>query len=126
MKLAIETIVSVSFCIVAFAVPFYYVLRSSRFARGVFLTWGLMILYFAIVTIPVYDILWYYDKELTMATLPEGNSIVGAACMGWLWGLIVAGLALLTRRIVKHFRPMAFSEKQKGQDNERNANRFAV
>jgi hypothetical protein len=98
MELAIRIFVPAVSIIITCVIPFVYVLCTGKFYRGILLTWGSMVLSSAILSIPVYELVWRYNPELTKF-LPEGNSIIGALCMGWLGGVIISILALLARLI---------------------------
>ena len=107
MELAIKLLIPISFFIIVCGIPFVYVLFCGKILKGMFLVWGLSVLYFVIVTIPIFDLVWYYDKEMTKG-MPEGNSIVASILTGWLPGLIISGIAALTRRGIIYFWPTAF------------------
>ena len=91
--------------VIVLVIPFVYVLYTGRFRRGVGLTWLLLIVWSVILSIPVYNILWNTHKELCIETLPEGNSVVAATLMGWFYGLIISGFAMLIRKMTSKFRP---------------------
>ena len=104
MKLGLEIFVLASSFFVIVGIPFFYVLRTDNIKKGVMLTWALPVLYFVIMSIPVYEIVLRIDEE-SVVVLPEGNSIVASIFIGWLWGLIVSCFASLIRKVIKHFWP---------------------
>lgn len=115
--------------IIVLGIPFVYVLLTGKFSRGIGLVWLLSILWFAILSIPVYDFLWRIDKDLCIETMPEGNSIIAAVMTGWFPGLIVSGLAMLIRKLILKFKPSLLNktgteakpalELDKFQENEK-------
>ena len=66
-----------------------------------------------ILSVPVYHILWNTHKELCVKFLPEGNSIVAALFTGWLHGLIISGLAVLSRKLMLRYWPSVLEKKEK-------------
>ena len=110
MEFTIKILIPILSLLISLGIPFSYVLITDNFRNGVLLTWGISFLWFTFLAIPVSELVWRYNQELT-EFLPEGNSIVAAAMTGWLPGLIVAALASFSRRGIKHFWPSVFSEE---------------
>lgn len=83
-------------------VPFVYVFRTGRFARGVFLTWGLMILTYFIFSV-VLGLLLHsiLDSDFIVKFLPEAIYVTASSFMGWVGGLQISALAYLTRWEIK-------------------------
>ena len=92
-SIEIHIIIGGTAIFVMLIVPFIYVFRTGKFKRGVFLTWGLMVLTFFVLSIPLFDLVChFYGVEVAAEFLPEGNSIVASICMGWLWGLVISSI----------------------------------
>ena len=97
--------------ILFYVVPvFLYVWERGRIVRGMLLGWGLMTLYFIIVSLLIVEIVLAYKPE-AVVHLPEGNSVVASIMFGWVFGLIFAATAKLIRYFVKE-RPKARKENQ--------------
>ena len=94
MKLAIDIIV-LTLMVPVYVWPFYKVYKGGDFRKGVLLGWLLLIGYCVVVSTVLFELVWLYSPELT-ENIPEGNEIVGALAIGWLYGLVVAGLAVLS------------------------------
>ena len=81
--------------------PFVYVFRTGNTRRGVGIAWVMMILTMFLLSQVAFEIVGRLASyETADKYLPEGNSIVAAVGVGWIYGIIVAALAELARNIV--------------------------
>jgi hypothetical protein len=78
--------------------PFYVVFRGGSLKKGVLLTWGFMVLYNVISSIPFFAFIEKYAYEL-LDYVPEGNSIIASLVTGCFFGLIISFLAYICRWI---------------------------
>ena len=113
MEIFLKYILPALSLIIVLGIPFVYVLLTGRFGKGIGLTWFLLVLWFIILSIPVYNILFHTHKELCIETMPEGNSIVAAVFTGWLHGLVISGLAMLFRKLILRFWPSLLNKTEK-------------
>ena len=107
MELTIELIKPISFYLIVFGIPFCYVFYTNKFGKGIFLTWGLLILY--VVVFRVYaglfgvgPFIWNYDR---------GTRVFTPIMFGWVPACIISFVAAIIRRAMIYFRPSAFSRK---------------
>jgi hypothetical protein len=100
MQLFFQIMVIAFSILVCWVIPIVYIFRTNNFKKGFLLSWGLSILNSVILSIPVYEVVWRYNREL-VKYLPEGNSIIAAIFMGWLQGALACGLAYLLIHVVK-------------------------
>ena len=113
MEILLKYILPILSLIVVLGIPFVYVLKTGKYGKGIGLVWFLMVAWYFILSILVYNILWHSHKELVIETLPEGNSIVAAFFTGWLPGIVISMLALFFRKLIMKFRPSLLNKTKK-------------
>ena len=106
VELTIKLILNIFIFVTVVVIPFIYVLYSHKFWRGVFLVWGLMIFTSFIITVPVFAIVYHYNKELAVACFPEAIVMTPIIVFGWIWGLIISAIAIFIRFLVKRYYPV--------------------
>jgi hypothetical protein len=78
--------------VVLSTIPMAYVLRTRRFIRGALLCWGIMI-----IVCSLHAIVMPHFRETHPMTQPkcyyDGSYVVVGTTLGWIWGLLVAGLS---------------------------------
>jgi len=84
--------------VVAYAMPCLYVYHTGRLGRGVLYSWLAQIGFMILMSQVVFELLIHIfpdHLELICKSFPEGNSIVAAFCSGWIFALIICGIAKL-------------------------------
>lgn len=85
-------------------IALWYVLRSGKIIKGVFIGWGLSIVCVFLVVVVFPAVLTIFNEQYT-SFFPDAIGLPLIMLTGWLPALIVAILAGLTRYGFKHFRP---------------------
>jgi hypothetical protein len=110
MEIVVTVILNIILFVVTCVIPFLYVLRSRKWLRGIFLGWGLGIISSFIVSVPLFAIVYYYNKDLAVKSFPEAISVVALLFLGWLPASVISFVAVLTRFAIRHFWPFVFSD----------------
>jgi len=92
-----------------FVIPFRAVFKGASFGKGVLLTWGLSIVYYAISSIPFSGFIWKFAPELG-EEVAEGNSLFASLIVGWFPGLIISFLAYMCRGLVDLIKKKSLNE----------------
>lgn len=119
METFLKYVLPVLSIVITLGIPFIFVFKTQNIYKGMMLTWVLSIVWYFILSIPVYDILWRTNRELCIAYLPEGNTAIASIMAGWFPGLIISGLAILARKLILKFKPSLLEKRKKEAANER-------
>ena len=113
MEIVIIIILNSSILIVGLVIPFYVVLRSGNWLRGIFLSWGLLFLSFFIVSVPLFGIVAAYNKDLAVRCFPEAIGNTPVLLLGWFPALIISAAAAAIRFLIRYFCPSLLPDKKK-------------
>jgi len=113
MEIVIIIILNSSILFVGLGIPFYVVLRSGNWLRGIFLSWGLLFLSFFTVSGPLCAIVAAYNKDFALKCFPESIGAGPILMLGWFPAIIVSSAAMAVR---KHF----FSSSSKDEKENKN------
>jgi len=101
------TIHIVSF-VAALLIPIVYVYMTGKTRKGVFLGWGAMVMWIFVLSIFVPGIMSSIYPEYKQAffgeVFPESIGILPIALIGWVNGLILAGIGLGARKIMARLK----------------------
>jgi hypothetical protein len=103
MEFFLKHVLPIIGLVLVLGLPFVYVILSGRFVKGITLVWFLSVVWFALLSMPVYNILYKSHKDLCVTYLPEGNYVVAAAVLSWIPGIIVSAAAILIRLVIQRF-----------------------
>ena len=96
-EITIIIILNSSILFVGLGIPFYVVLRSGNWLRGIFLGWALLFLAFFIVSVPLFGIVAAYNKDLAIKCFPESIGGMPILMLGWFPAIIVSFAAMAVR-----------------------------
>ena len=92
-----------------YIIPFIYAVKCDSFKRAVFFNWGVLIIWgFFMFLTPV---ILYGINETTAAIAKEAFPellawpMFGAIFFGWLWAIIITGIAQGGRKLYKKSNP---------------------
>lgn len=80
----------------AYIYPFFYVYKTGKFSKGVFISWGLNLAGLALISLLVPDFLAFIFPEhieTIYDSFPEARGVVAIFVLGWLPAGIVCGIA---------------------------------
>ena len=97
-------------------IPFVYVLRNGKLVKGTLMSWGLMILSFTIISMPVADLVYHLNQDF-IHLFPEANSVVASLLLGWIYGFLVASLAIILRFLLIKYKPITFLKNKESLIN---------
>lgn len=101
-----------AYFIVCCLLPFFYVLRSGRFWRGVFFVWGT-----SVALVFGWDLLGQYLRLHVDKTVADycfdGPHVLAFVLCGWWPGIVVCSIAILIYRLRERLR-----KKQEVQSHE--------
>jgi hypothetical protein len=84
--------------LVYFIAPFAYVLKKGNFKKGVFFTWQLLVLWGLICGVTLLVLVSHEaTRQLGIETFPDLPECGLLIMFGWLWGIIISGLAMGVR-----------------------------
>jgi hypothetical protein len=98
-EITIIFILDSSMLFVGLGIPFYVVLFSGNWLRGIFLSWSLLFLSFVIISGPLAALVATYDKYLALDCFPEGIGAMPILFFGWFPAIIVTSVAMVVREI---------------------------
>ena len=76
-----------------------YASRRDKYFHSVGCIWGVLILYSAFLSNFAAHVAYAYDREL-LEYFPEGPSVVAMLFLGWLYGIVLAGVGMVLGKIV--------------------------
>jgi hypothetical protein len=101
----IVVVLSILFYYVA---PFVYVLKKGNFKKGVFFTWQLLVLWGVMCGIALLILVSNETtKQFAIETFPDLPECGLLILFGWLWGIIISGLAMGVRWLYIKSNPKA-------------------
>lgn len=84
--------------LVYYIAPFVYVLKKGNFKKGVFFTWQLLVLWGVVCMIAIQILISNEaTRQFAVETFPDIPECGLAIVFGWIWGIIISGLALGVR-----------------------------
>ena len=98
-EITIIFILDSSMLFVGLGIPFYVVLFSGNWLRGIFLSWSLLFLSFVIISGPLAALVATYDKYLALDCFPESIGAMPILLFGWFPAIIVSSVAMAVRKI---------------------------
>jgi hypothetical protein len=99
LEIAISVILNAAIVIISCVIPFRYVLRTGNIFRGFFLSWGLAVLSYFLVSVPIFGIIHAFDRYLAERSVPDAIGNMPVILFGWFPAIIVSSVAMAVRQI---------------------------
>ena len=93
--------------LIVFSVPFFYVVITGNFKKGLFQAWFLFVAWYVLL-------LFLNPLFVPIGIeLIDGPELFAAIIVGWLPGLVISGLGILVRKLILKFGPSMLETKEK-------------
>jgi len=94
-------------------IPFFYIVRTGRFFKGVALTWFLVAGWYFLLGVLLAPFLQRISKDM-----PDGQHFGVALLVGWWFGIVVSLPAFGLRYLILQYRP-DWLKKETASENKK-------